>query len=321
MTHDMVCQPGVYTLCHASTEACMPSRLPGKQCIIWSLEENLLPATALLSHPAKVGLAEEHSNSNSPCQSSQQLPSAFPAPSLPHLCLLEVLEEGQLLRHEQQQGATLAVLPTSGTPHSVDVLTRVIRGVVLDDPVNSCGRSRFRAYKSPSAPPYNYFLTCGINTRIALRGKSFPYHMKQLLPLLAESGCTCGRAGHSDTAPTYLGYPALWQPRLYTAGCPSLQSRTRRRWWCAAAASACRGCPAGREGVPGQDHTARDQAAADWLARRACASNRPLIDCMNNISKGCTFHHSIQATSANTTTQPDQRTSCTATLGTLCSEH
>ena len=62
-----------------------------------------------------------------------------PPPPPPYLGLLEVLEEAELLGHEQQQRPAAPLFPTSRAPHTVDVLLGVVRGVVLDDPVNSWG--------------------------------------------------------------------------------------------------------------------------------------------------------------------------------------
>ena len=69
-------------------------------------------------------------------------PSPPPYPPHTYLGLLEVLEEAELLGHEQQQGAAAALLATRRPPHAVDVLLGVIRGVKLDDPVHSCAEAK-----------------------------------------------------------------------------------------------------------------------------------------------------------------------------------
>lgn len=49
--------------------------------------------------------------------------------------LLQVLQEPDLRRLQEHQTATLAVCATGGTTDSVDVVSRVIWGIELDDPV------------------------------------------------------------------------------------------------------------------------------------------------------------------------------------------
>lgn len=50
--------------------------------------------------------------------------------------LLEVLQEANLGRLQEHQTATLAIGTTSGTTDTVNVVTGVIRGIELDDPVD-----------------------------------------------------------------------------------------------------------------------------------------------------------------------------------------
>ncbi len=52
--------------------------------------------------------------------------------------MLEVLEEGKLLGEEEEQRAALGVCPTRRAADTVDVLARIIRGVVLEREV--CAR-------------------------------------------------------------------------------------------------------------------------------------------------------------------------------------
>jgi hypothetical protein len=54
-----------------------------------------------------------------------------------HTRLLEVLQEANLRRLQEHQTAALAVGTTGGSADAVDVVTRVIWGVELDDPVDS----------------------------------------------------------------------------------------------------------------------------------------------------------------------------------------
>lgn len=49
---------------------------------------------------------------------------------------LEIFEEAQLLGKEEEEGAAPPVPPTCGTAHAVDVLSRIVGRVVLDDPVH-----------------------------------------------------------------------------------------------------------------------------------------------------------------------------------------
>lgn len=54
-----------------------------------------------------------------------------------HTRLLEVLQETNLRRLEEHQTAALAFLTTSGTSDTVNVVTRIIRGIELDNPIDS----------------------------------------------------------------------------------------------------------------------------------------------------------------------------------------
>jgi hypothetical protein len=53
-----------------------------------------------------------------------------------HASLLQVLQEADLGRLEEHQTATLAVGTTGGTSDTVNIVTRIIRGIELDDPVD-----------------------------------------------------------------------------------------------------------------------------------------------------------------------------------------
>jgi hypothetical protein len=48
-----------------------------------------------------------------------------------------VLQEPNLGRLEEHKTATLAFLTTGGTSDTVDVVTRIIRGIKLDNPIDS----------------------------------------------------------------------------------------------------------------------------------------------------------------------------------------
>lgn len=54
-----------------------------------------------------------------------------------HTRLLEVLQETDFRRLEEHQTAALAFLTTSGTSDAVNVVTRIIRGIELDNPIDS----------------------------------------------------------------------------------------------------------------------------------------------------------------------------------------
>lgn len=53
-----------------------------------------------------------------------------------HASLLEVLQEANLGRLQEHQTAALAIGTTGGTTDTMDVVTRVIWGIELDDPVD-----------------------------------------------------------------------------------------------------------------------------------------------------------------------------------------
>jgi hypothetical protein len=55
-----------------------------------------------------------------------------------HFVLSQILQETELRGQQEQQGTTLAANTTGSTTYAVNVLARVIWGIVLNDPIH-CG--------------------------------------------------------------------------------------------------------------------------------------------------------------------------------------
>ena len=107
---------------------------------------------------------------------------------------LQVGKKAKLLGQQQEQGTAFAALAAGGAPHPVDILLRVVRRVILYDPVHRCGKSHWREMRRGKMAS-------------ARSGHTTVQAMTQSC---AQGGCRCQLQGHLRRLSWSSAQPRLW---------------------------------------------------------------------------------------------------------------